>query len=47
MTIDIVDDNQQVTAAATVMGSNLERPIGPKAAKTMKKEESTTANNVK
>jgi hypothetical protein len=37
MTIEIVDENQQVTAAAAVLGSNLERPIGSKAAKTMKK----------
>jgi hypothetical protein len=46
MTIAI-DDNQLVATVATVMGGTLQRPIGSKAAKVIKKEETTTVNNVK
>jgi hypothetical protein len=42
-----VDDNQLDTSATTVMGITLQRPIRSKAAKVLKKEESTTFNNVK
>jgi hypothetical protein len=46
MTIEI-DDNQLVATVATVMGSTLQWPIGSKAAKVLKKEETTPMNNVK
>jgi hypothetical protein len=47
---ELLADNQPVsstTAVASVMGGSLPRPIGSKAAKAFKKEETTTYNNVK
>jgi hypothetical protein len=46
----LVVDNQpaaSTTAVASIMGGHLDRPMGSKAAKTIKKEETTTHNNVK
>jgi hypothetical protein len=50
MTSEVLADNQpatSTTAVASVMGSTLPRPIGTKAAKAFKKEETTTYSNVK
>jgi hypothetical protein len=45
MTIELLDDNQP-TSVPSVMGSTMQRPIGSKAAKAIKKEETTTQNRV-
>jgi hypothetical protein len=45
MTIELVDDNQP-SLVPSVMGITMQRPIGSKAAKAFKKEETTTHNNV-